>query len=112
MARPAGLEPTTPWFVDSSTKCLYSRCFWRARCATNVHPCPRAFNKVAQKSRTNYLALLRRADALATPSSHDEQADYSGVANGRECEDSCDGGSDCLTRMHRAALPPPRLLPL
>ena len=57
MARPAGLEPTTPWFVESSTKCLYSRCFWRVRCATNVHPCPRALNKVAQKSRTDYLLL-------------------------------------------------------
>lgn len=28
------------------------------RCATNVHPCPRKLNKVAQKSRTDYLRFV------------------------------------------------------
>jgi hypothetical protein len=91
MARPAGLEPTTPWFVESSTKCLYSRCFWRVRCATNVHPCPRAFNKVAQKSRMDYLPLwphLAISDALAT-AQYQESTDSDRITNVRECEDSC-----------------------
>lgn len=31
-------------------------CFWRIRCATNVHPYPRALNRAAQKSRTRIAA--------------------------------------------------------
>jgi hypothetical protein len=67
MARPAGFEPTTPWFVGPDlthlTYCLYFR---QVRCFNFVHTRPRAF----KRSRKSRAGISRCENALETHLHH------------------------------------------